>query len=106
MEGTALCKALKGLGEGLLRPSAEPQDVRSCACLCCFPASPAQSSCSPLHPRLLFTDYGSLWSRRQVVPTLGEPCPGRGTTMGAKPLLFHPRALLRVPSSRHTVQPQ
>lgn len=32
-----------------------------------------------------------------MVSTLGEPCPGRVTPMGAKPLLFHPRALLRVP---------
>lgn len=32
-----------------------------------------------------------------MVPTLGEPCPWRVAAVGAKPLLFHPRALLRVP---------
>lgn len=46
MEGAALCKALKALGEGLPCPSAESQDARSCVCLR-FPGSHARSACSP-----------------------------------------------------------
>lgn len=83
MEGAALCKALKALGEGLPCPSAESQDARSCVCLR-FPGSHARSACSPLHPRLLFTDFGSLRSRRQMVPTLGRALPGEGDYHGCQ----------------------
>lgn len=41
-----------------------------------------------------------------MVPILGEPCPGTVTTMGAKPLPFHPRALLRVPGMSQAAELQ
>lgn len=59
------------------------EDASGRACLCCFPASRARGVCSPIHPRLLFTDYATLWSRRQAGP-YSQPPTGRALSTGAE----------------------